>query len=152
MALPPKLLFPARIFLISLLAFTGGAKLLFPDATYENIDQSGLFPAWLTALSARGIPFLEIVIAILLSSGRWLVPGLYAALFLSSVFIGVHAATAMSGRVASCGCIGGASVVFDRQVLDLTFAVLSVAAAIASLSLLLASPRCVPVKDSTIDQ
>jgi hypothetical protein len=102
---PAALVIPAVLLGVAF-AVAGGVKLRDASRTEVAAVDLGV-PRWLAPLVARGLPWLELVLAALL-----LVPvvsraGALVALVLLAVFTVAQAHALVRGRRVACGCFGG---------------------------------------------
>ncbi len=96
----------ARWGLVVVFAWSAGGKLFWPADFRGLLVSSGFIPRELLAPIAYGLPTAELAIALCLAVRRGIVPGLFGALLLALVFVGVHAYLLWAGTIAPCGCAG----------------------------------------------
>lgn len=128
-----------RWVLAVILAFSGGAKLLYPDTTRRTLEQSGMIHGVWIAPIAHGVPLLEIAVALGMASTRSpLFP--LAAAFLGLCLVGFHACLAWLGQIVPCNCIGSLAIVFDTRALNAAMAFASAMLALGGVALAFGTP------------
>ena len=94
----------ARIFLGLVFVYASYDKILHPAAFAQAIDNYQILPPLFVNPAAVVLPWLELIIGVLLASGRW-VPG---AAFLSTALMGVFLTALIYNQVRGldvhCGC------------------------------------------------
>ena len=104
----------ARLALGALFLYAGYAKLRNPFVFEMAVDGYQLLPPTGVIVVARGLPWLEVVLGLLLWSG-WKLP--YSAAFtalLLGVFLVTMAITYARGIEAACGCFGTSEPISPR--------------------------------------
>lgn len=130
----------ARCLLIALLAFTAGAKLLYPHETARWLEHSALVPRWGARPAAIGLPLVELAVAGAMLVSRSVAAGALAALFLSLVFSGVHGVLLWRGELLPCTCIGALTISHASRGLHLGMLLLSLTMVATSAVLCLSLP------------
>jgi uncharacterized membrane protein YphA (DoxX/SURF4 family) len=104
----------ARLGLGALFIYAGYAKLQHPFLFEMAVDGYQLLPPTGVIIVARGLPWLEVVLGLVLWTG-WKLP--YTATFttlLLGVFLTMMAITYARGIEASCGCFGTGEPISPR--------------------------------------
>ena len=104
----------ARLSLGALFIYAGYAKLRNPFIFEMAVDGYQLLPPTGVIVVARGLPWLEVVLGLLLWSG-WKLP--YSATFtvlLLGAFLTMMAITYARGIEAACGCFGTSEPISPR--------------------------------------
>ena len=120
----------ARLGLGALFIYAGYAKLQNPFVFEMAVDGYQLLPPTGVIVVARGLPWLEVVLGLVLWTG-WKLP--YTATFttlLLGVFLTMMAITYSRGIEAQCGCFGGSEPISPRT-LARDSLIFAVAAALA---------------------
>lgn len=129
----------ARWLLICVFAWTAGSKIAVPGAFAESIGRLGMLPpAWIPWV-ASAIPATELLLAVLLALGTWIPFAALTSLWLSAIFVSIHAYAVATGTVKPCGC-AGIALTFETRGAHLGMAILSIAMGLASLCLLFLAP------------
>jgi uncharacterized membrane protein YphA (DoxX/SURF4 family) len=81
----------------------------------SSIDAYGLLPMWAVKLEARVLPWGELLLGLLLVSGRFLRTASIAASLLLLGFFAVMVRTYASGIQIECGCFGPGDVISIRS-------------------------------------
>ncbi|MGH9786536.1 MAG: MauE/DoxX family redox-associated membrane protein [Terriglobia bacterium] len=104
----------ARLSLGALFLYAGYAKLRNPFLFEMAVDGYQLLPPMGVIVVARGLPWLEVVLGLLLWTG-WKLP--YSAAFTSlllGAFLTMMAITYARGIEAACGCFGTSEPISPR--------------------------------------
>jgi len=134
----------ARGFLVTVLAFTAGAKILNVEETRDYLRKSGFLPLEAVPVVAWGVPCVELLTAALLVIPRSVTVGACGALLLSVVFSAIHAYLIWHGIVLPCTCIGALSVVSASRASEVTMLLLSLIMMAAAMVVLFACPKAIP--------
>jgi C1A family cysteine protease/uncharacterized membrane protein YphA (DoxX/SURF4 family) len=111
-----------RLLLGTVFLAAGTAKLVSGQELMTSLTIYPGLPAWLTSFLNITVPLVEIVIGILLISGRARRFSFYAASLLTLVFIGVNGYALVTGTENNCGCLGPAVAMTHWQSLLLDLA------------------------------
>ncbi|MFZ0391916.1 MAG: MauE/DoxX family redox-associated membrane protein [Calditrichia bacterium] len=100
------LLFLLKIILALLFFMAAVSKLKEPAAFAQNIENYKIFGGVLSRWIAVWVPFLEILLGLLLISGRWTAEALLLTLLLYLVFDAMILQAFLRGLDVTCGCFG----------------------------------------------
>jgi len=134
-----RLLNVARWGLALVFAWSAGGKFFWPTELREILWSTGMIPRDIIPLMAYALPTLEALLALALATRFLFVPALFVSVFLSVVFVAVHAYLLVAGEVVPCGC-SGVAISFESAWFHAAFLALSVLMALASLLVLFATP------------
>jgi uncharacterized membrane protein YphA (DoxX/SURF4 family) len=82
-------------------------KLREPWALFAlSIDAYHLLPEWAVTLVARTLPWLELMVGLLLLSGRWRRTSTVATSALLALFFALMVRAYVRGEAIDCGCFG----------------------------------------------
>jgi len=96
-----------RIALGALFVYAAWMKLRDPWALFAiSIDSYQVLPLWAVELVARGLPWFELLLGVLLISGVWRVFSTAAASLLLAVFFSLMVRAMAKGMQIDCGCFG----------------------------------------------
>jgi uncharacterized membrane protein YphA (DoxX/SURF4 family) len=101
------LLLVLRIALGLMFVYAAWAKLREPWALFAiTIDGYQVLPSWAVEIMARGLPWFELLLGILLIAGIWRRASATAASLLLAVFLGLMVRALAKGLQIECGCFG----------------------------------------------
>jgi len=96
-----------RIALGAIFVYAAWIKLREPWAIFAiGIDGYQVLPEWAVELTARGLPWFELLLGILLITGLMRRPATMCASALLLLFFGLMARALMKGMQIDCGCFG----------------------------------------------
>jgi uncharacterized membrane protein YphA (DoxX/SURF4 family) len=105
-----------RLALGAIFIYAAWIKLRQPWQLFaSSIDAYGLLPMWAVKLEARVLPWGELLLGLLLVSGRFLRTASIAASLLLLGFFAVMVRTYASGIQIECGCFGPGDVISIRS-------------------------------------
>ena len=105
-----------RLALGAIFVYAAWTKLRQPWQLFaSSIDAYGLLPMWAVKLEARVLPWGELLLGLLLVSGRFLRTASIAASLLLLGFFAVMVRTYASGIQIECGCFGPGDVISIRS-------------------------------------
>lgn len=96
-----------RLGLGAVMAYAGAVKALDPAAFAVSLGNYQLFPAWLLAPLASGLPWLELVIGAALLTNRFVAGAALWSCGLCLGFAGALGSAWARGLNLDCGCFGG---------------------------------------------
>lgn len=108
----PNKLLRAALLLIRLavgciFVYAAWIKLSEPWALFAlSIDAYHLLPEWAVTLVAHTLPWLELMVGLLLLSGRWRRTSTVATSALLALFFALMVRAYMRGEAIDCGCFG----------------------------------------------
>ena len=108
----PNKLLRAALLLIRLavgciFVYAAWIKLREPWALFAlSIDAYHLLPEWAVTLVAHTLPWLELMVGLLLLSGRWRRTSTVATSSLLALFFALMVRAYMRGEAIDCGCFG----------------------------------------------
>ncbi len=111
MTSPNKLLRAAlliiRLAVGCIFVYAAWIKLREPWALFAlSIDAYHLLPEWAVTLVAHTLPWLELMVGLLLLSGRWRRTSTVATSALLALFFALMVRAYMRGEAIDCGCFG----------------------------------------------
>ena len=96
-----------RVALGGVFVYAAWVKLRLPWQLFAGaIEDYKLVPAWSVIPLARSLPWAELLIGLLLVSGRWLRTASAACSLLLAVFFALMVRAFAKGMEISCGCFG----------------------------------------------
>ncbi len=96
-----------RVVLGAIFIYAAWMKLREPWALFAMaIDSYQVLPTWAVELAARGLPWLELLLGVLLITGVWRGAATAAASVLLTVFFGMMIRAMLKGMQIDCGCFG----------------------------------------------
>ena len=105
-----------RLALGAVFVYAAWTKLRAPWQGFASaVDAYGLLPMWAVKLVARALPWAELLIGLLLVSGRFLRLSSIAASALLLGFFAVMVRTYASGIQIECGCFGPGDAISIRS-------------------------------------
>jgi uncharacterized membrane protein YphA (DoxX/SURF4 family) len=95
--------------------YSAWAKLRLPWQLFANsVANYGMLPMWAVKVVARALPWAELLLGLLLISGRLLRVSSIAASALLLGFFAVQVYTYASGIQIECGCFGPGDIISPR--------------------------------------
>ena len=96
-----------RIALGLMFVYAAWVKLREPWALFAiTIDGYQVLPSWAVEIVARGLPWFELLLGVLLIAGIWRRVTATAASLLLAVFLGLMVRALAKGMQIECGCFG----------------------------------------------
>jgi uncharacterized membrane protein YphA (DoxX/SURF4 family) len=96
-----------RIALGVIFVYAAWTKLREPWAMFAiSIDSYQVLPAWAVELTARGLPWFELLLGVLLITGLLRRPAMLSTSLLLLVFFGLMIRALIKGMEIDCGCFG----------------------------------------------
>jgi uncharacterized membrane protein YphA (DoxX/SURF4 family) len=96
-----------RVILGVIFLYAAWIKLREPWAMFAiSIDSYQVLPMWAVELVARGLPWFELLLGVLLIAGLWRGISAVAASLLLAVFFGLMVRALAKGMQIDCGCFG----------------------------------------------
>ena len=96
-----------RVILGAIFIYAAWLKLRDPWAVFAiSIDSYQVLPMWAVELVARGLPWFELLLGVLLIAGFWRAITTSAASLLLIVFIGLMVRAMLKHLEIDCGCFG----------------------------------------------
>lgn len=96
-----------RVILGGIFAYAAWLKLRDPWAVFAiSIDSYQVLPFWAVEIVARGLPWFELLLGILLVAGLWRGISAPAASLLLTVFFLLMIRAMVKGMQIDCGCFG----------------------------------------------
>jgi uncharacterized membrane protein YphA (DoxX/SURF4 family) len=96
-----------RVILGAIFAYAAWIKLRDPWAVFAiSIDSYQVLPMWAVEVIARGLPWIELLLGILLIAGLWRGISATAASLLLAVFFSLMIRAMAKGLQIDCGCFG----------------------------------------------
>ena len=96
-----------RVVLGGAFVYAGYVKLTEPWQLYAaNIADYEVVPMWAAKFLARTFPWFEVMLGLLLMSGRWLRTSTVTMSLLLLFFVGLMAHAKLQGKNINCGCFG----------------------------------------------
>ena len=96
-----------RVVLGGAFVYAGYVKLTEPWQLYAaNIADYEVVPMWAAKFLARTFPWFEVLLGLLLMSGRWLRTSTVTMSLLLLFFVGLMAHAKLQGKNINCGCFG----------------------------------------------
>jgi len=96
-----------RVALGAIFLYAAWIKLREPWAIFAiSIDSYQVLPTWAVELTARGLPWFELVLGIVLISGFWRRPATIFTSLLLLVFFSLMVRALLKGMQIDCGCFG----------------------------------------------
>ena len=96
-----------RIVLGAIFVYAGYVKLRDPWQLFAaGIASYEILPMWAVKVTARALPWFEVLIGLLLMVGRWFRMSTVATSFLLLVFFGSMVRAFAQGKEINCGCFG----------------------------------------------
>jgi uncharacterized membrane protein YphA (DoxX/SURF4 family) len=96
-----------RIALGAIFVYAAWTKLREPWAMFAiSIDSYQVLPAWAVELTARGLPWFELFLGVLLIAGLLRRPAMLSTSLLLLVFFGLMIRALIKGMEIDCGCFG----------------------------------------------
>jgi uncharacterized membrane protein YphA (DoxX/SURF4 family) len=96
-----------RIALGAIFVYAAWTKLREPWAMFAiSIDSYQVLPAWAVELTARGLPWFELLLGVLLITGLLRRPAMLSTSLLLLVFFGLMIRALIKGMEIDCGCFG----------------------------------------------
>ena len=105
-----------RLALGAVFIYAAWVKLSEPWQVFANsVHAYGLLPMWAVKVVARALPWAEMLIGLLLISGRFLRTSSIAASVLLLGFFAIMVRTYASGIQIECGCFGPGDMISMRS-------------------------------------
>src|SRR5579885_3056842 len=96
-----------RIALGAIFVYAAWIKLREPWAIFAiSIESYQVLPEWAVQLTARGLPWLELILGVLLIAGFVRRPATLCTSLLLLVFFGLMVRALLKGMQIDCGCFG----------------------------------------------
>ena len=96
-----------RVLLGGVFLFAAYTKLRQPWLLFAmSIDSYAILPEWAVLVTARVLPWAELVLGIILLTGIWLRYAAIAATALLSIFFAAVVRSYIKGMAIDCGCFG----------------------------------------------
>ena len=107
-----------RLALGAVFIYAAWTKLRDPWALFAvSIDSYQLLPPWAVELTARSLPWMELLAGVLLLAGRWLRFSSAATSLLLLIFLGLMVRAQIKGMQIDCGCFGPGETLSWRTLL-----------------------------------
>ncbi len=107
-----------RVALGGVFVYSAWAKLSEPWALFAMaVDAYGILPQWAVVAVARGLPWFELLLGVVLVSGFWRRIATPAAAALLLGFFGLLLWSYARGLQIECGCFGFGDVISPRTLL-----------------------------------
>lgn len=105
-----------RLVLGAIFVYAAFVKLRDPWQVFANsVANYDLLPMWAVKLVARALPWVEMLVGLLLISGRFLRVSSIAASALLLGFFAIMVRTYASGIQIECGCFGPGDIISPRS-------------------------------------
>ena len=102
-----RVAFCLRVALGAIFVYAAWVKLRLPWQLFAmSIDSYQLLPTSMVELLARTLPWFELLLGVVLITGRWLRTTSAVASLLLLMFFSLIARAALKGQEISCGCFG----------------------------------------------
>jgi uncharacterized membrane protein YphA (DoxX/SURF4 family) len=107
-----------RVVLGGIFIYAAWTKLRTPWEVFAiGIDSYQILPLWGVRLVARGLPWFELAVGILLIAGFWLRGAAVATTVLLGVFFGLMVRAFALGQQINCGCFGPGELISWKTLL-----------------------------------
>ena len=104
-----------RVFLGGAFVYAAWLKLREPWMLFAMaVDAYQLLPQWAVILVARTLPWAELLLGLLLGSGKWMRFSSAAVSALLAGFLAMMAFTYLKGMQIDCGCFGSGDPISPR--------------------------------------
>jgi len=104
-----------RIFLGGVFVYAAWLKLREPWMLFAmSVDAYGLLPSWAVIALARSLPWAELLLGLVLLSGKWIRITSAAAAALLLGFLTAMAFSYVKGMRIECGCFGSGDIISPR--------------------------------------
>ena len=127
---------PLDLYFSAMLGVAGIAKLRQPSAFAATLRRHRILPPWSISPVSRGLPWVQVAIALLLVSGSFPIVTSIAALALLVSFLMTECILLATKRATDCGCYG---VAYRMKVDGASVAASSILVLLALVRLLLTS-------------
>ncbi len=105
-----------RLVLGAIFVYAAWLKLREPWQLFANsVANYDVLPIWAVKMVARGLPWVEMLVGLLLISGRFLRVSSIAASALLLGFFAIMVRTYASGIQIECGCFGPGDIISPRS-------------------------------------